>query len=388
MHPQSDSSDDNAGNVWHRKCLFIHGPSGVGKTSLVYLIAKQLHYEVLEYNFSTIPFSSNLFHNKINESFESGLISTSSLKFFKPSDCDSNSNQMKLSKSVILLDDIDAVFYEEIPLQEIWRILKSKIKDSRKPVVITSRLSPNFLCDDSHFFTSLKLNPIKLTSVLKFFDRIFKSESVCTVQDGEQKSCPLQKSVLSSISFSNFPHGFGGDLRRTINHLNFWQFNCTPPELSQSAIKDFIETKLEDGDKDAIEMLSDEDIYENVLKQCNNAGLEADGPYNHLLSKERLSLIDSQHQTDHQNGWNPRFDDPFFQPHSPDQTVMRRFLDQHYFDHFMQQVAASTDMDYYNFLENLITSYPNLSEYLKLYQSQTHMTRSSRNGKSKFPKYL
>lgn len=198
-----DCEDSDDEDPVEEKCFFLHGPSGTGKTSLIYTVAEELDYKVLEYNAATIKICCSLFQKQINESLQSYCITNTSSAF--ASLFRSSKSQQQLSKSIILFDDIDAIIYENNSLNLFWRTFKQVILDARKPIVLTSALEVFFLTNELHFFKNVRLNRVKSDVMNKFIDTIYNSES-------KFESTKLAKTLIR----------FDGDMRKLVNQLQFW----------------------------------------------------------------------------------------------------------------------------------------------------------------------
>ena len=98
-----------------QKATLIYGPIGVGKTSSVYALAKELDYDLLEINSSDIRNQANM------NSFLNSVLGQQSL-FFKP--------------KLILIDEIDAL--SGVKDRGAIPALTKAITNSSFPVIITA----------------------------------------------------------------------------------------------------------------------------------------------------------------------------------------------------------------------------------------------------------
>lgn len=89
------------------RAVLIHGPPGIGKTTLAHLIAKSLGFDILERNASDIR-SKNL----LNSEVKSVLNNTSLVGYFHSQDSandDSESQRSNNKKFVLIMDEVDGM---------------------------------------------------------------------------------------------------------------------------------------------------------------------------------------------------------------------------------------------------------------------------------------
>ncbi len=164
-----------------RKAIFLHGPTGVGKTTLVYSIAESLELEVLELNASDKR-SKNAIGDLLNNATKQASL---------------------IAKGkIILIDEIDGLSgrHDRGGVQEVIRI----IKESAFPVIITA-VNPW----DSKFSklrSSSHLVEIKPASVERMKDHL---KSIA-----EQEGIKAEERALTFIS-----RIADGDIRAAINDL-------------------------------------------------------------------------------------------------------------------------------------------------------------------------
>ncbi len=164
----------------NKKAVVLHGPPGIGKTSLAYAIAAELDAEILELNASDLRNK-----DKINE-------------IIKPA-----SEQMPLFRKskVILVDEVDGISVRD---RGGLQALLGVIEGSSFPVIITA----NDIWDKK--FSSLrgKCELVQLKDIdYKIILEIL--EEVC-VKEG----CRVNRDVLTSIAIKA-----RGDLRAGLNDL-------------------------------------------------------------------------------------------------------------------------------------------------------------------------
>jgi sorting nexin-8 len=168
-----DSDDEDDGPC---KAMLISGPTGCGKTAAVYACAKELSFDVIEMNASTLR-SRQQVVSRLMEASQSHQVSkskggissyfvvkqnsdtvpqkkskrqatqgTSLMSFFQPkksksSDLKSTSEPQRTNSvlnkaSVILLEDVDVLFEEHD--KGFWSAVYEVLRASRKPIILTS----------------------------------------------------------------------------------------------------------------------------------------------------------------------------------------------------------------------------------------------------------
>src|SRR3989344_5762374 len=164
-----------------KKALLIHGPTGVGKTSCVYALAKEKDYEILELN------SSNL-RNREQIKNIIGTASQQQSLFFK--------------KKLILVDEVDGISgrYDYGGLAEL-----NKIIDNTKNKII---LTANDVSDS-------KFNTLRRKCELLEFNRVNYLE----IYNLLKKICDDKKIKYDENILKNLARKNDGDVRASLIDL-------------------------------------------------------------------------------------------------------------------------------------------------------------------------
>ena len=137
-------------------------------------------------------------------------------------------SKVKLSKSLILIDDIEGIIYENVNIPELWRSLRQMIVNARKPIVFTSQLSPNFLYgnneQEQHCFTSVELKSIGFLFRNIIGNKIIYSGTNNKEMSGEAMETEggMNKFFEKLLLMNDKTIQFDGDIRKFINHAHFW----------------------------------------------------------------------------------------------------------------------------------------------------------------------
>lgn len=194
------------------EAILIIGPPGVGKTCLVYAIAKELQYKIFEVNCGLtekINYTTEKLHETI-QTHQVCLNDTPKLTSLWASpdlnDRDDTAEISLSSNSIILFDDIDFMISNIV--NGFWRVLKNLVQESKKPIILTANRYSEHL---ENFISPLKIfemDPPKSEEIVKHLTEIVNKES--------SENRPLQLSPINVTTFN-------GDVRRTLNEH---QYNC------------------------------------------------------------------------------------------------------------------------------------------------------------------
>ncbi|RVD91618.1 DNA replication factor C subunit [Tubulinosema ratisbonensis] len=186
-----------------KKAVLLSGPPGCGKTTMAYFVAKELNFNIAEFNASDVRNKS-----EILKKIKSGIFS------------DSVSDKIK--KKVLIMDEVDGMSSDRGGIPELTKLIKS----SKIPVIC--------ICNDryhpkirtlSNYCLDLRFRKLDARQILPRIKEILKKE-------GKQLLDPLLNDL---ILHSN------GDLRYILNSL---QNLTTRTTISMQQSKDFIKKNV------------------------------------------------------------------------------------------------------------------------------------------------
>ncbi|KAF5269164.1 hypothetical protein FQR65_LT02464 [Abscondita terminalis] len=182
-------SDDGA----YFKAALLSGPPGVGKTTTATLVAKELGFDVVEFNASDTR-SKKLLHEEVSQ-----LLSTKSLAgYFNGGDAPS-------SKHVLLMDEVDGMAGNEDRggVQELIAL----IKNSNIPVIC--------MCNDR--------NHPKIRSLSNYcFDLRFARPKLEQIKGAMMSVCFKEGVKINSETLTEIINSAGMDIRQILTHLSLW----------------------------------------------------------------------------------------------------------------------------------------------------------------------
>ena len=171
------------------RALALVGPSGLGKTQLVYNLAHKLKYKVIEAGTCVRRSSADLLA-MIGECAQSNTM---------------NNNRRGKDKALILVDDFDIVFDQD---KGFFSALKSLISRTKVPIVLTCTVLPKeFDSHDSGVCVVLCDTPT-LRQVSEDLAYVCLAEGIC-----------LQREIIDRLV-----RMYTMDLRRILNELQFYCF--------------------------------------------------------------------------------------------------------------------------------------------------------------------
>ncbi|KAH9400141.1 ATPase AAA domain-containing protein 5 [Tyrophagus putrescentiae] len=274
----------NANATTLGKCLLLCGPSGVGKTALVYALAGESGYQVLEFSATSQRLTPALVLKEMNDSLQSHYIAANhhhkdvinrngndndnehlstaasataaaakklqGLNIFQRAKSGGNSadsaagNRMQLLQGVLYEDyhgnsgnkqnknDITKTRNtREKKTAELWRTLQAaENADARKPIIITCSLRDgSFLCDPVDWLPHLRSHLAGLLSSSSTQKQIEETKKSNRKDDRcdevDQKTVESTTTLkLSSARLDTGVYGrrFSGDVRQAVNQLQFW----------------------------------------------------------------------------------------------------------------------------------------------------------------------
>ncbi|MHA1820599.1 MAG: AAA family ATPase [Promethearchaeota archaeon] len=202
------------------RAILLEGPPGVGKTSVVYAIANDLGYSVLELNASDVRTEAEI-NKKLYES-----VSTTNLMSFmprkektgastssksassssSPSSSSSKSNQSSggggyRKKKLILIDEVDGISGQS-DRGGLATLLKI-IKITKNPIIMTCNFYDTKFKSLYDKVEKIKCNPLRTPSIIRVLKNIANKEGI-----------NIDEKVLKIIAENS-----AGDLRSAINDL-------------------------------------------------------------------------------------------------------------------------------------------------------------------------
>ncbi len=216
-----------------QKAALIYGPIGIGKTSSVYALAKELNYDILELN------SSDLRDEESMKSFLGSALGQQSL-FFTP--------------KIILIDEIDNISGREdrgcIPA------LVAAIEKARFPIIMTAN-DP---------FES-KFKPLQKVSVMIEYHK----PQYRTVASVIQWVCEQEHIAFEEKTINTLARQADGDIRAALLDLH----SCIlQQKLSYDAILSLSERKRTESILNALSIIFKASAAENSLAILDNTDMD------------------------------------------------------------------------------------------------------------------
>ncbi|KAI4465725.1 chromosome transmission fidelity factor 18 [Holotrichia oblita] len=193
VKPSPWNKSDDGG---YFKCALLSGPPGIGKTTTATLVAKELGFDIVEFNASDTR-SKRLLHEEVSQ-----LLSTNSLAGFV------KDGSAPTKKHVLLMDEVDGMAGNEDRggMQELILL----IKNTNVPIIC--------MCNDR--------NHTKVRSLANYcFDLRFSRPRLEQIRGAMMSVCFKENLKIKPDALSQIISGTGLDVRQTLNHLSMWTVN-------------------------------------------------------------------------------------------------------------------------------------------------------------------
>ncbi|EFN60580.1 Replication factor C subunit 1 [Camponotus floridanus] len=175
------------------KAALLSGPPGVGKTTTVQVVCKELGYDLVEFN------ASDTRNKTLLKEEVSGLLSNTTMK-----DYVTGTKQKTTSKHVLLMDEVDGMAGNEDRggLQELLTL----IKNTEVPIIC--------ICND-RFNTRVK------TISMHSYDLRFHKLRVEQIRSAMLSLCYKENIKMPTEDLNRLIESTNYDIRQVINHLEF-----------------------------------------------------------------------------------------------------------------------------------------------------------------------
>ncbi|XP_072757331.1 replication factor C subunit 1 isoform X2 [Anoplolepis gracilipes] len=175
------------------KAALLSGPPGVGKTTTVQVVCKELGYDLVEFN------ASDTRNKKLLKEEVSGLLSNTTMK-----DYVTGTKQKITNKHVLLMDEVDGMAGNEDRggLQELLAL----IRNTEVPIIC--------VCNDR---SNTKMRTISTHS----YDLKFHKLRVEQIRSSMKSLCFKENIKISTEDLDRLIESTNHDIRQVINHLEF-----------------------------------------------------------------------------------------------------------------------------------------------------------------------
>ncbi|KPI93596.1 Replication factor C subunit 1 [Papilio xuthus] len=221
------------------KAALLSGPPGVGKTTTVSLVCKEMGFDVVEFNASDTR-NKTLIKEQIGE-----LLTTTSLSGYARGD---TSKQAISKKHVLVMDEVDGMAGNEDRggLQELIGLIKS----TSVPIIC--------MCNDR--------NSQKMRSLVNYcYDLRFNRPTVEQIKSAMMSTCFKEHIRIPGEVLSQLIVAAGQDVRQTLHLLSIWAADpnlADPERLKNDAKRIKKDVKL--GPWEAVRKVFSESEHKNM----------------------------------------------------------------------------------------------------------------------------
>ncbi|CAG9766471.1 unnamed protein product [Ceutorhynchus assimilis] len=231
------------------QAALLSGGPGVGKTTTATLVAKELGFDIVEFNASDTR-SKKLLHEEISQ-----MMSSKTVAGFATGK-KNNMNQ----KRVLLMDEVDGMAGNE-DRGGIAELI-SFIKTAKFPIIC--------MCNNRDL-------PKMRTLVNHCYGLRFGKPNVMQVTGAMMSICFKEGLKIESKALSQLVAGTGCDIRQTLNHLSMWSAS------DNSLSADTIQKESKNSQKDVV--FGAWDVIKKVFNKSENANMS-------FMDKARLFFYD------------------------------------------------------------------------------------------------
>ncbi|XP_076241246.1 germ line transcription factor 1 [Calliopsis andreniformis] len=215
------------------KAALLSGPPGIGKTTTVQVVCKELGFDLVEFNASDTR-SKKLLQEEVSE-----LLSNTSLK-----DYFIDTKNKPSSKHVLLMDEVDGMAGNEDRggLQELISLIKS----TEVPIIC--------VCNDRN-------NPKMRTLANYTFDLRFQKPRLEQIRGAMKSICFKENVNISTEDLDRLIESTNSDIRQVINHLALFAGMSNSQEKSE---KKHVNKDLKLGPWDVVRKVFSAEEHKNM----------------------------------------------------------------------------------------------------------------------------
>ncbi len=170
------------------KAILLEGPPGVGKTTVVYALANDLGYSVVEMNASDVRTEK-----AIVETLQESIASTDLMSFFIP--------KKEKRKKIILIDEVDGISGKSD--RGGVKAIQALIKNTKNPIIMTCNYYSQKFKGLYEASTKIQCRSLRVPSIINLLKQI-----------AEKEELTVDEKTLEVIAVNS-----GGDMRSAINDL-------------------------------------------------------------------------------------------------------------------------------------------------------------------------